>query len=637
MEHTSTTYYTRSFRCTGKVLALFVITFLFVVLSPVTAFADGTINTYEELEQACQDGGVYTLEKDIIFDEAKGKDAYPQIDGKTITINLNGHTINANGALYALSVHKGSLTIQDSSAQGNGKVTGGADAGILVMQATFTLLGGQITDNEYGIRGNGDTVFISGGSVSNNAHYGIEIFNKGKLLLQGAPTITNNKDADIIMWANEGQENDPISIWNTFKKPAVPITIMVRYMSMPREGIFTVGFKTNCTGEPSEYFESHDQFLSVVWDEDEAALIYNYEITFVDDDNTTVLKGPDRYLKGTKTEDIVKPADPSKADDVQYTYTFAGWTPEIVDVSGEATYTATYTATTRKYKITFVDEDGTTVLKEPTEYEYGTKAVDIVKPADPSKADDVQYTYAFAGWTPEIVDVSGEATYTATYTATIRKYKVTFDTSGGSDVEAQVIESGKTVIKPADPVKEGFIFGGWYLDSGLTTAFDLSSPITADMIIYSKWNKEEKPVEITYTVVSGSNSTWIKDSNETVTITVKRSESDDTCFSHFAGVEIDGTTLSASDFEAMSGSTIITISAETLEKLSIGEHTILVKFDDGEAEIKLTIKAKPAENNTPSKGTNTGDSNHPVLWISLMSLALIGIGAIVLFRKKRMN
>ena len=53
--------------------------------------------------------------------------------------------------------------------------------------------------------------------------------------------------------------------------------------------------------------------------------------------------------------------------------------------------------------------------------------------------------------------------------------------------------------------------------------------------------------------------------------------------------------------------------------------------------LKLTIKAKPAENNTPSKGTNTGDSNHPVLWISLMSLALIGIGAIVLFRKKRMN
>ena len=63
----------------------------------------------------------------------------------------------------------------------------------------------------------------------------------------------------------------------------------------------------------------------------------------------------------------------------------------------------------------------------------------------------------------------------------------------------------------------------------------------------------------------------------------------------------------------------------------------MVKFDDGEAEIKLTIKAKPAENNTPSKGTNTGDSNHPVLWISLMSLALIGIGAMVLFRKKRMN
>lgn len=56
--------------------------------------------------------------------------------------------------------------------------------------------------------------------------------------------------------------------------------------------------------------------------------------------------------------------------------------------------------------MTFVDEDGTTVLKEATEYDYGTASGDIVKPADPTKAATAQYTYTFAGWTPELAEVT---------------------------------------------------------------------------------------------------------------------------------------------------------------------------------------------------------------------------------------
>lgn len=67
------------------------------------------------------------------------------------------------------------------------------------------------------------------------------------------------------------------------------------------------------------------------------------------------------------------------------------------------------------YIITFIDEDGTEISSD--EYRYWTKAADIVKPHNPSKADDSQYKYEFIGWTPAVTDVVWDATYTAVYDA----------------------------------------------------------------------------------------------------------------------------------------------------------------------------------------------------------------------------
>ena len=78
--------------------------------------------------------------------------------------------------------------------------------------------------------------------------------------------------------------------------------------------------------------------------------------------------------------------------------------------------TATAWAQETKYTVTFVDEDGTELSS--AEYDYGTAAADIVKPADPTKAPTAEYTYTFSGWTPTIAEVTGDATYTATYSET---------------------------------------------------------------------------------------------------------------------------------------------------------------------------------------------------------------------------
>ena len=46
----------------------------------------------------------------------------------------------------------------------------------------------------------------------------------------------------------------------------------------------------------------------------------------------------------------------------------------------------------------------------------------------------------------------------------VAEYDVTFDSDGGSAVEAQKVKYNEKAVKPADPTKEGYTFKGWFLN-----------------------------------------------------------------------------------------------------------------------------------------------------------------------------
>ena len=172
----------------------------------------------------------------------------------------------------------------------------------------------------------------------------------------------------------------------------------------------------------------------------------------------------------------------------------------------------------------------------------------------------------------------------------LKGYTVTFDTNGGSTVASQTVAEKKQATKPKDPTREGYVFNGWYADKECKTPFDFSKGITADITVYAGWKDKETPAAVTYDVNESSDGTWKKGSGESWTVTVKRSEDDSTCFAHYVETQIDGKTTAVA---AKSGSTVITISGETLEKLQEGSHTVTVRFDDGKAETTLTVEAAP--------------------------------------------
>ena len=72
--------------------------------------------------------------------------------------------------------------------------------------------------------------------------------------------------------------------------------------------------------------------------------------------------------------------EPSKVNTAQYTYDFTGWTPTISTVTGDITYTATYSATTIP-EIVAGDEDEKTTptTTQPSEVVAGDEEeVDVV-------------------------------------------------------------------------------------------------------------------------------------------------------------------------------------------------------------------------------------------------------------------
>ncbi len=70
----------------------------------------------------------------------------------------------------------------------------------------------------------------------------------------------------------------------------------------------------------------------------------------------------------------------------------------------------------------------------------------------------------------------------------ISAYAVTFETNGGTPVEKQIIKGGTSITVLPTPVKEGYIFGGWFKDEALTQPFDISEKITSKVNLYAKWN-----------------------------------------------------------------------------------------------------------------------------------------------------
>ena len=181
-------------------------------------------------------------------------------------------------------------------------------------------------------------------------------------------------------------------------------------------------------------------------------------------------------------------ATPEKPSDAQYTYAFSKWVDEagndasLSNIDKNVTLTATFTSTLRSYKIIF--KNGDTVLKED-DVNYGT--LPAAPTETPTKEADAQYTYAFKGWDKKIVEVTGEATYNAEFTPTLRSYKITFK-NGEQVLKEETVDYGTLPAAPETNPTKGYDSENHYSFKGWDKTIE---KVTGEAVYNAQFNAEK--------------------------------------------------------------------------------------------------------------------------------------------------
>lgn len=185
-------------------------------------------------------------------------------------------------------------------------------------------------------------------------------------------------------------------------------------------------------------------------------------------------------------------------------------------------------------------------------------------------------------------------------------YSVSFNTNGGSSIASVTVKNGRTVAKPSDPTKDGFVFIGWYKSSDLTGGkFTFNGEkIKGDVPLYARWIEKidpeytvsfvlgydaENPASMTtaghklFNVTAPSRSGyefkgwWVSSSNNADKLSYKYNEettvfdSDTTLFALWAKDEADAFLVNVGgsriEWEGAKGSVMITVTSPSGDKL----------------------------------------------------------------------
>lgn len=144
--------------------------------------------------------------------------------------------------------------------------------------------------------------------------------------------------------------------------------------------------------------------------------------------------------------------------------------------------------------------------------------------------------------------------------------------------------------------------GSYFSDAGGTTAIK-----AADVVIPKKAAETpEGEIKTPYAITEGTGSSYALQSGNSLTV---RGNGD---FSKFTGIKVDGVQIGAENYEAKSGSTIVTLKSSYLDTLTAGTHSLEILWTDGSASTAFVIQqseSQKPDNDVKELNTNQNPAN----------------------------
>lgn len=250
-------------------------------------------------------------------------------------------------------------------------------------------------------------------------------------------------------------------------------------------------------GKPYDFTTpvTKDVTLKAKW---EKTKVESYTVAFDSADGSEVAS---QTVEQGKT--AVKPDDPTREG-----YTFLGWyagdaaydwdTPVTGNLILTAHWQKDEQPQPKTYTVTFDYQNGS-----PSDARTVSEGNTVTPPENP-----VRDGYDFQGWVGidgSEFDFEQPITSDALVSAKWKKHEdpkpvmhtVTFNSNGGTSIDPQTVQDGLTVRRPADPVKNDYVFDGWYLDND---QYDFNKPVTGDITLTAIYHRKPAPQPNTYTV-----------------------------------------------------------------------------------------------------------------------------------------